>query len=392
MAQLTKKFIGDNQVADEKIRLDNNSTLRSRNAANSADIDIIKVNSSDQIQTEGDVVPLADNTYDLGSPSLNHVSVHTKNIESSTSINIQPAGGNILLQSASGVDVLDPTATAAPAVRFFNAAGTFSAGIKAPALSADYTLTLPTDDGTSGQVLSTDGSGVLSWTSGGGLSNPVPNNTWLQWEDDVASPVNIMRLNDSNILQVGQSTVPFQLESASASINSDGDININSQQKIVLSAVDALVELSPGGAGATELRFYDDDADFYTGIKAAGTTTASVTYVLPPDLGTAGQVLTDAAGDGVLSWTTPSGGGGTWAKETFTLISGDITAQKVTVANTPIAASVVFTVKGAGALFDGGANPDYSVSGSDINFLNDLATGGAAALVVGDIVQVQYQY
>lgn len=35
-------------------------------------------------------------------------------------------------------------------------------------LAADYTLTLPPNDGTSGQFLSTDGSGVLSWTAGDG--------------------------------------------------------------------------------------------------------------------------------------------------------------------------------------------------------------------------------
>lgn len=34
-------------------------------------------------------------------------------------------------------------------------------------LTADYTLTLPTTDGSSGEVLSTDGSGNLSWTSVG---------------------------------------------------------------------------------------------------------------------------------------------------------------------------------------------------------------------------------
>lgn len=48
-----------------------------------------------------------------------------------------------------------------------------------PALAASYTLTLPVDDGTANQVLTTDGSGVLSWTSPGsgtvtsvGLSMP----------------------------------------------------------------------------------------------------------------------------------------------------------------------------------------------------------------------------
>jgi hypothetical protein len=35
-------------------------------------------------------------------------------------------------------------------------------------LAASYSLTLPPNDGTSGQFLSTDGSGVLSWTAGDG--------------------------------------------------------------------------------------------------------------------------------------------------------------------------------------------------------------------------------
>ncbi len=51
-------------------------------------------------------------------------------------------------------------------VRFSDSDSSNYAALKAPAtLSADYTLTLPVDDGTSGQVLSTDGSGVLSWVS-----------------------------------------------------------------------------------------------------------------------------------------------------------------------------------------------------------------------------------
>ena len=42
--------------------------------------------------------------------------------------------------------------------------------IKSPphSAAASYTLTLPNDDGTTGQVLSTDGSGVLSWIAAGG--------------------------------------------------------------------------------------------------------------------------------------------------------------------------------------------------------------------------------
>lgn len=45
-------------------------------------------------------------------------------------------------------------------------AGTDTITLQAPAsIAASYTLTLPVDDGTSNQVLTTDGSGVLSWTT-----------------------------------------------------------------------------------------------------------------------------------------------------------------------------------------------------------------------------------
>lgn len=56
-------------------------------------------------------------------------------------------------------------------VRFADADSSNYAAIQAPAtLSANYTLTLPTNDGDAGQFLQTDGSGVLSWAaaSGGG--------------------------------------------------------------------------------------------------------------------------------------------------------------------------------------------------------------------------------
>ena len=51
--------------------------------------------------------------------------------------------------------------------------GTNYAGLKAGTMASDVTWTLPTADGTSGQVISTDGSGTLSWSSvsGGSLTN-----------------------------------------------------------------------------------------------------------------------------------------------------------------------------------------------------------------------------
>jgi hypothetical protein len=61
--------------------------------------------------------------------------------------------------------------------------GTNTATIKVPdVLGADYTLILPVDDGTANQVLTTNGSGVLSWTTAGGGS-PGGANTQIQFNN-----------------------------------------------------------------------------------------------------------------------------------------------------------------------------------------------------------------
>lgn len=55
MAQLVKKFIANNAVDEDKILLSNDAALRGRNAADSADVDIIKVNASDEVELGADL-------------------------------------------------------------------------------------------------------------------------------------------------------------------------------------------------------------------------------------------------------------------------------------------------------------------------------------------------
>lgn len=47
------------------------------------------------------------------------------------------------------------------------------ARLQVPDLASDYALTLPADDGSPGQVLQTDGSGVLSWVANGSAAGGV---------------------------------------------------------------------------------------------------------------------------------------------------------------------------------------------------------------------------
>ena len=52
MSQIKRKFIEDNAVSGAKIRLDNNETLRGRNAAGNSDIDIVKVRTDDVVEAQ----------------------------------------------------------------------------------------------------------------------------------------------------------------------------------------------------------------------------------------------------------------------------------------------------------------------------------------------------
>ena len=74
------------------------------------------------------------------------------------------------------------TTASAKNLRLFEATNVFKVTVSPPAsLAADYTLTLPTDAGASGQVLSTDGAGVLSWisSSGSGTVTSIASGTGL---------------------------------------------------------------------------------------------------------------------------------------------------------------------------------------------------------------------
>ena len=108
-------------------------------------------------------------------------------------ITLPDASGNVVLDSLSqtlsnktlttptitGIATFDNGPTNPGEIRLVDGSSPFnSVGIKAQPMSADYTLTLPTNTGTSGQALITDGSGGLSWaTNGGSLSSQYLKNT-----------------------------------------------------------------------------------------------------------------------------------------------------------------------------------------------------------------------
>lgn len=87
-----------------------------------------------------------------------------------------------LKNNAGGLQVRNPAdsafaGVAASAVDIQDANGQ-RARLLVPDLAGDYTLTLPADDGSPSQALTTDGAGVLSWTTlAGGTDKPVVDTT-----------------------------------------------------------------------------------------------------------------------------------------------------------------------------------------------------------------------
>lgn len=131
-----------------------------------------------------------------------------------------------------------------------------------------------------------------------------------------------------------------------------------------------------GGATASELRFLEPSGSGanYTAFKAVAQG-ADITYSLPPTVGAANSVLTDVVGNGVLTWTVPSG-------------SGDMILAS---AQTSIAKKT-FSVTGAIAGINAGANatdPTTTLAAGDLYYQTGVGlrqySGSAWSTVGGGI-------
>lgn len=132
--------------------------------------------------------------------------------------------------------------------------------LKAPAaLAADLAFTLPSADGSNGQALVTNGSGVLSWASPSASAGG--SNTQLQYNN------------------LGT------LAGASGLVTDGSNLTINAQG---------------------DLRFGDSDSSNWVAFQAPATVSSNVTWTLPSVDGSNGQVL-QTNGSGTLSWGSASG-------------------------------------------------------------------------------------
>lgn len=149
MSQITGKFVQDGSIKDEDILLDNNDYLLARNAANTGNLNLIKASATDKLEHDLDIEPSVDAAKSIGSTSKKY-------------LNIFSSALSLLGQGL---------------LKLFDSDSSHSLSLRAPAtLTNNLTWTLPNSNGTSGQALTTDGAGTLSWASAGAGANTTLSN------------------------------------------------------------------------------------------------------------------------------------------------------------------------------------------------------------------------
>ena len=266
------------------------------------------------------------------------------------------------------------------------------------------TYTLPKVDGTaSGQVLTTDGSGAVSWAtpaSGGGGADLYAANESSPTAQPSATGTNAIAIGDSAIslnsgsVAIGKSRAStdagfaVQINSNGTSYGASGvhgSTAIGNTAKATGSAAIALGQESIA-SGSKALAFgktatassansvaigYNSVANVNDGVAIGGSgkqVKISGTYTLPTADGTAsGQVMT-TNGSGVVSWATPASGGG----------SPDLYAENPSSATAPVASGTNAVSIGSNSTATGNNSFAIGLGDGDATGSNSFAVGGQA--------------
>ena len=268
-------------------------------------------------------------------------------------------------------------------------------------IGSNITFTLPNADGTNGQVIQTNGSGVLSFVSGTSLASPLAitgNSTAgaeIRLPEDTDNGSNYVALKAAD--NIG-SNITFTLP---ATDGTNGQV-IQTNGSGVLSFVSGTSLASPlaitgNSTAGAEIRLPEDtdNGSNYVALKAADNLAANVTFTLPNADGTNGQFL-QTNGSGILSWSAAGSSVVQYPQESksanYTLVLGDAGKQifhpasdtAVRTFTIPANSSVAFPI-GTVVLFtvDNAAKPITVAITSD-TLVTNLSNTGSVNVAAGN--------
>ncbi|HEY9659802.1 MAG TPA: hypothetical protein V6C65_15205, partial [Allocoleopsis sp.] len=183
----------------------------------------------------------------------------------------QTNNGDIFAASSSGITKFSVANDGT--IKLFGSTSGF-VGIKANATSANNTLVLPNGNGSGSQVLSNDGTGVLSWTT-----VATGENVWQR------SGNNISPTSASYVAIIGGST-PF------------------TNSELTIAGTTPTITIGDGGAEDTMLHFDGSSTDFHLGIDDSDS--GKFKIGTGSTLGTNTKVTIDTSGNVGIGTETPS--------------------------------------------------------------------------------------
>jgi hypothetical protein len=354
MSVIVNKFIGDNEVDGRTFRLKNNTALRGRNAANSADVELLKVTTGDKLELQA--LPEALSSLPMPSAAKQFVTVeyvqdYIRGKGDAKDSCHALADSNIAL-TAAGALIVDAvnfgTSTTTPKKRIILTGQTAPEenGIyEYTYATGNYTLTRAEDANTSDKVTH----GMYAQVSGG--TNYSGSEALLTTADPIV-------LDTTGLVFAVYKTI-LAITAGDMMTKTGNDFAVD------LATVSGLESTNPGNA-AGQLRVKTDtgatEKDQTVKINASNQIVAKKSKKLLP----------------------------------YVLTGTDITNQYIDLPDVAADGSVDFKVAGAGSQVEG-ASYDFTVnytggasSKTRILFQGGLATGGASELVAGDIVSVDY--
>lgn len=345
MTQINKKFIANDAVDDTKIKLNNNAGLRARNAANSADLVIVKLNASDV--PEFAITPVAAAAAPVPSAAKQFATVeYVQNVVAAkgdakdsvdylADVNVPLTGATLTVDSG--------TPTAGMRIALTAQTTASQNGIYTLGISGTYTLTRASDANTNAQVTS-------------GMFFMVTQGTVYQGYEVLLTTPDAIVLDTTALTFV---KYPSTLTQTAG----DMLLKTGNNWTVDLQSLGGL-ESSNAGNAAGQLRVKTD------------------------------QAATEKDKSTRLDSTTGAVSGRRSKKAPFTLVAGDITNQYVDLPDVAGDSSVQLFVAGAPPQIEG---TDFTVnytggasSKTRITFAGGLATAGASALVATDVLSVVY--
>lgn len=347
MSQIVKKFIADNAVDGSKVRLDNNQTLRARNAANTADLDIIKVTSADVVEVQ----KLLQASSSLPVPSLPKEYATIEYIDNFVNGKTD-AKDSVNVMSITNVPLTGNTPLVIDDITITNGMRLGLTGQTAGAANGIYKMVIT--GGTYALARSTDANSDDEVTTGM-FFKVVSGTVYAGYEC-------ILTTDDPIVL--GTTTLTFIKQPGTLTLTA-GDMlkKVGNDFSVDISSTSGLESTNSGNA-AGQLKVRTDQA----ALEKDRTTKI--------DTGTNAVVTKKSR------------------KQLFTLGGTDITNQYIDLDSVAGDSSIILEVKGGGAQLE---TDDYTVnytggtsSKTRITFAGGLATAGVSALVSGDIVVVTY--